>query len=115
MIGGRDCYCKTGCDNTCGKRFEWALGELPRGYDHKYIYSHAGYNLKISDMQAACGLAQLDRLQDFIDTRNGNFEKLYKRFHSMSEYFILPEATVNSEPSWFGFSFVNKAKFRNKS
>lgn len=100
---GRDCYCKTGCDNTCGKRFDWHLGGLPSGYDHKYIYSHCGYNLKITDMQAACGLAQLDRLESFIQIRNENFDKLHKRFSDMSEYFILPEATANSEPSWFGF------------
>jgi len=100
---GRDCYCKTGCDNTCGKRFDWKLGGLPDGYDHKYIYSHCGYNLKITDMQAACGLAQLDRLESFIHIRNENFNMLYKRFSALSKYFILPEATANSEPSWFGF------------
>jgi len=100
---GRDCYCKTGCDNTCGKRFDWVLGGLPNGYDHKYIYSHCGYNLKITDMQAACGLAQLDRLEEFIKVRNDNFNKILSRFNSMSEYFILPEATAGSDPSWFGF------------
>lgn len=100
---GRDCYCKTGCDNTCGKRFDWQLGNLPEGYDHKYIYSHCGYNLKITDMQAACGLAQLDRLQDFIEKRNSNFSFLYNRMASLADYFILPEASSNSEPSWFGF------------
>lgn len=100
---GRDCYCKTGCDNTCGKRFDWKLGGLPEGYDHKYIYSHCGYNLKITDMQAACGLAQLDKLEYFIQKRKINFNRLYDRFKQMSEYFILPEATINSEPSWFGF------------
>jgi CDP-6-deoxy-D-xylo-4-hexulose-3-dehydrase len=100
---GRDCYCKTGCDNTCGKRFNWKLGGLPEGYDHKYIYSHCGYNLKITDMQAACGLAQLDKLEYFIQKRKNNFNYLYNRLKELSEYFILPEATINSEPSWFGF------------
>lgn len=100
---GRDCYCKTGCDNTCNKRFQWSLGDLPHGYDHKYIYSHCGYNLKITDMQAACGLAQLDRLDSFIEQRGKNFKYLMGRMSSLEEYFILPKATENSEPSWFGF------------
>jgi len=100
---GRDCYCKTGCDNTCNKRFEWSLGQLPYGYDHKYIYSHCGYNLKISDMQAACGLAQLDKLDDFIKKRNSNFDFLMSRLGTLKDFFILPAATENSEPSWFGF------------
>ena len=100
---GRDCYCKTGCDNTCKKRFEWSLGNLPHGYDHKYIYSHCGYNLKITDMQAACGLAQLDRLDTFIERRKNNFNFLMERLETISEYFILPKATENSQPSWFGF------------
>ena len=100
---GRDCYCKTGCDNTCNKRFDWSLGQLPHGYDHKYIYSHCGYNLKITDMQAACGLAQLDRLHTFICQRQNNYDFLISRLSSLSEYFMLPKPTENSEPSWFGF------------
>ena len=100
---GRDCYCKPGCDNTCGKRFEQKLGDLPFGYDHKYTYSHLGYNLKISDMQAACGLAQLKRLPEFIEKRNANFDYLKNRLSSVEEFLILPEATHNSNPSWFGF------------
>ncbi len=100
---GRDCYCKPGCDNTCGKRFEWKLGDLPEGYDHKYIYSHAGYNLKISDMQAACALAQMDRLDGFIAARKANFAHLAKRLKSCEEIFHLPQPTPNSDPSWFGF------------
>lgn len=100
---GRDCYCAPGRDNTCGKRFCWKLGDLPEGYDHKYTYSHLGYNLKITDMQAACALAQLDRLQDFIARRRSNFEFLRRRLESSEEFLILPEATPGSEPSWFGF------------
>lgn len=100
---GRDCYCKPGCENTCGKRFEWKLGELPKGYDHKYIYSHLGYNLKITDMQAACGLAQLDRVDEFIAGRRANFAYLKERLSSLTEFLGLPEATPNSDPSWFGF------------
>ena len=102
---GRDCYCKPGCDNTCGKRFEWQLGDLPEGYDHKYIYSHIGYNLKVSDMQAAIGCSQLDKLDRFIAKRNANFEGLTRRMKmaGLEEYLHLPEATPNSEPSWFGY------------
>lgn len=102
---GRDCYCKPGCDNTCGKRFEWELGDLPKGYDHKYIYSHIGYNLKVSDMQAAIGCSQLDKLERFIAKRNANFDGLTRRIKAagLEEYFHLPEATPNSEPSWFGY------------
>ena len=113
---GRDCYCKTGCDNTCKKRFEWSLGELPYGYDHKYIYSHCGYNLKITDMQAACGVAQLDRLPDFIDNRIENFKYLLERLTELEEYFILPRATDNSKPSWFGFplSIRDSAHFKRE-
>ena len=100
---GRDCYCAPGCDNTCGKRFGWQLGDLPSGYDHKYTYSHLGYNLKISDMQAACALAQMDRLPGFIEARKRNFAFLAERLKSCEEILILPEATPNSDPSWFGF------------
>ena len=100
---GRDCYCDPGKDNTCGKRFGWQLGKLPKGYDHKYIYSHIGYNLKISDMQAACALAQMERLPTFIDARKKNFSYLKERLSSLEEFFILPEATNNSDPAWFGF------------
>jgi CDP-6-deoxy-D-xylo-4-hexulose-3-dehydrase len=100
---GRDCYCAPGKENTCGKRFGWQLGELPLGYDHKYIYSHLGFNLKISDMQAACALAQLDRLEDFIAARKRNFTFLRERLAGCEEFLELPEATGGSEPSWFGF------------
>lgn len=100
---GRDCYCAPGADNTCGQRFEWDLGELPHGYDHKYTYSHLGYNLKITDMQAAVGLAQLQRLAEFIAIRRRNFNHLKKALKSVEQYLILPEATAGSEPSWFGF------------
>ena len=100
---GRDCYCEPGKDNTCKKRFEWKLGDLPYGYDHKYIYSHCGYNLKITDMQAACGVAQIDKLESFIKKRNSNFDYLKKNLLDFKDKFILPEATENSTPSWFGF------------
>jgi CDP-4-dehydro-6-deoxyglucose reductase, E1 len=100
---GRDCYCRPGVDNTCGKRFCWKLGTLPEGYDHKYTYSHLGYNLKITDMQAACGLAQLARLPSFIQRRKENFAFLTQRLQSCTEFLLLPTATLNSEPSWFGF------------
>jgi CDP-6-deoxy-D-xylo-4-hexulose-3-dehydrase len=100
---GRDCYCAPGKDNTCGKRFCWKLGNLPEGYDHKYTYSHLGYNLKITDMQAACGLAQMDRLDGFVQARKDNFAYLKNRLASCEEFLILPEATPNSDPSWFGF------------
>jgi CDP-4-dehydro-6-deoxyglucose reductase, E1 len=102
---GRDCYCKPGCDNTCGKRFDWELGGLPSGYDHKYIYSHVGYNLKVSDMQASIGCSQLNKVDYFITKRNSNFEGLSQRIRraGLDEYFHLPVATPNSEPSWFGY------------
>lgn len=105
---GRDCYCPPGKDNTCGKRYCWKLGNLPEGYDHKYTYSHAGYNLKITDMQAACGLAQMDRLEDFIAIRRANFGYLYERLESCEEFLHLPKATEKSDPSWFGFPLVLK-------
>lgn len=105
---GRDCYCPPGKDNTCGKRFGWQLGTLPMGYDHKYTYSHLGYNLKISDMQAACALAQMDRLEGFIAARKRNFDHLKQRLKSCEEFLVLPEATENSSPSWFGFPITLK-------
>jgi CDP-4-dehydro-6-deoxyglucose reductase, E1 len=100
---GRDCWCAPGCDNTCGKRYEWQLGGLPDGYDHKYTYSHIGFNLKVTDMQAAIGLSQLAKADGFIARRRENHTNLKKRFKELEEYFILPEATENSNPSWFGF------------
>jgi CDP-6-deoxy-D-xylo-4-hexulose-3-dehydrase len=106
---GRDCYCAPGKDNTCGKRFCYKLGRLPEGYDHKYTYSHLGYNLKITDMQAACGLAQLERVEEFIKARKDNFEFLRARLESCKEFVQLPEATYHSEPSWFGFPITLKS------
>jgi CDP-6-deoxy-D-xylo-4-hexulose-3-dehydrase len=100
---GRDCWCEPGKENTCGKRFDQQFGDLPHGYDHKYVYSHIGYNLKLTDMQAAVGLAQLDKLDGFIATRRENFRRLAGGLSGLDEVFILPEATPNSEPSWFGF------------
>lgn len=100
---GRDCWCDPGNDNTCGKRFQWQLGDLPFGYDHKYVYSHIGYNLKITDFQAAVGLAQLDRANGFIAQRRANFAYLHRLLKTFDEYLILPDATPNSDPSWFGF------------
>jgi len=105
---GRDCYCPPGCDNTCGKRFEQKLGDLPQGYDHKYTYSHLGYNLKISDMQAACGLAQLKKLQLVIEKRNENFAYLKESLSSLCDFIELTDSTENSEPSWFGFPVTIK-------
>lgn len=105
---GRDCWCPSGCDNTCNKRFNWQLGELPHGYDHKYTYSHVGYNLKVTDMQAAIGLEQLKKLPSFVEKRNANFERLKSNLKSIEEYLILPESTENSEPSWFGFILTVK-------
>ena len=105
---GRDCYCGPGKDNTCGKRFCQQHGTLPQGYDHKYTYSHLGYNLKITDMQAACALAQMDRLDGFIDSRKRNFHQLRERLRSCEEFLELPQATPNSDPSWFGFPVTLK-------
>jgi len=99
---GRDCWCDPGKDNTCGKRYEWQLGSLPCGYDHKYTYSHIGYNLKLTDMQAAVGVAQLKKLPAFVEARKKNFARLKKNLSDLQDYLILPEATVNSDPSWFG-------------
>lgn len=100
---GRDCWCAPGQDNTCGKRFDWQLGQLPYGYDHKYTYSHIGYNLKLTDMQAAVGVAQLQKLPDFIATRRRNWQYLYDGLKPLEEFFLLPQATPDSEPAWFGF------------
>jgi CDP-6-deoxy-D-xylo-4-hexulose-3-dehydrase len=105
---GRDCWCAPGKDNTCGKRFEWELGELPCGYDHKYIYSHIGYNLKLSDMQAAVGVSQLKKLPGFIAARRANFKRLYDGLSDLQEFFSLPQATPGSDPSWFGFPIAVK-------
>ncbi len=107
---GRDCYCQPGCDNTCKRRFSWQLGDLPKGYDHKYTYSHLGYNLKITDMQAACGLAQLERIDDFVQARKDNFNYLTKKLQSLTDYLILPQSTENSTPSWFGYPITIKKK-----
>jgi CDP-6-deoxy-D-xylo-4-hexulose-3-dehydrase len=112
---GRDCYCEPGKDNTCNKRFGWQLGDLPYGYDHKYTYSHLGYNMKITDMQAACGLAQLDRLEGFIKKRKENFNFLYKNLKDLEEFLILPEPEKNSEPSWFGFPLSLKKNQYNRN
>ena len=105
---GRDCWCTPGCDNTCLKRYEWQLGELPNGYDHKYTYSHLGYNLKSGDIQAAIGLAQLDRLDTFVKKRKDNWAYLYKNLKELEEFLILPKPTEHSEPSWFGFAVTVK-------
>jgi CDP-6-deoxy-D-xylo-4-hexulose-3-dehydrase len=103
---GRDCWCVPGAANTCGKRFDWQLGDLPHGYDHKYTYSHVGYNLKLTDMQAAIGVAQLRKLPAFIEARRRNFRFLYEGLRDLQEFFILPEATPDTDPSWFGFALA---------
>ncbi|HUZ05782.1 MAG TPA: lipopolysaccharide biosynthesis protein RfbH [Acidobacteriaceae bacterium] len=100
---GRDCWCAPGKENTCGKRFDWQLGSLPCSYDHKYTYSHIGYNLKVTDMQAAVGLSQLDKLDTFIAARRKNFATLYEGLAPLQDFFLLPQATPGSDPSWFGF------------
>ncbi len=107
---GRDCYCETGHDNTCLKRFEWQLGDLPEGYDHKYIYSHIGYNLKATDMQAALGLSQLQRIDEFANARRKNFAHLYGALEE-TPGLILPRATPKSDPSWFGFPITLDPKY----
>jgi CDP-4-dehydro-6-deoxyglucose reductase, E1 len=107
---GRDCWCVPGVANTCGKRFDWQLGDLPHGYDHKYTYSHIGYNLKLTDMQAAVGVAQLRKLPAFIERRQQNFEFLYEHLRDLEEFFILPRATAGSVPSWFGFPLAVRAE-----
>ena len=114
---GRDCWCAPGCDNTCLKRYQWQLGELPDGYDHKYTYSHLGYNLKSGDIQAAIGLAQLDRLDAFIKARQENWKYLYEGLKDLEDMFILPKASEESNPSWFGFALTvraNSPKTRNE-
>jgi CDP-6-deoxy-D-xylo-4-hexulose-3-dehydrase len=103
---GRDCWCEPGKNNTCGKRFDWQLGELPPGYDHKYVYSHIGYNLKATDLQAAIGIAQLKKLPSFIKARRENFEKLQAGLQALEEFFVTPKATPNSDPSWFGYTLA---------
>lgn len=103
---GRDCWCAPGCDNTCLKRYEWKLGDLPEGYDHKYSYSHLGYNLKSGDIQAAIGLSQLERLDGFVEKRRGNWRYLYRNLKSLEEFLILPKPTEHSDPSWFGFAIT---------
>jgi|TARA_B100002003_G_scaffold210894_1_gene207022 CDP-6-deoxy-D-xylo-4-hexulose-3-dehydrase len=103
---GRDCWCAPGDDDTCGKRFDWQLGELPRGYDHKYTYSHLGYNLKATDMQAAVGVAQLDKLDGFVAARQANWQYLRDGLADLEEHLILPEATPGCKPSWFGFAIT---------
>jgi len=103
---GRDCWCEPGKENTCGKRFDWQLGDLPHGYDHKYIYSHIGYNLKATDMQAAVGVAQLQKLPQFIERRRHNWRRLHEGLSELSHVFVMPRATEHSDPSWFGFALT---------
>lgn len=103
---GRDCWCEPGCDNTCGKRFGWQLGDLPFGYDHKYVYSHVGYNLKVTDMQAAIGVEQLKKLPKFIEVRKSNFKTIYDALEPYSNYILLPQVEEEADPSWFGFTII---------
>jgi CDP-6-deoxy-D-xylo-4-hexulose-3-dehydrase len=103
---GRDCWCDPGCDDTCKKRFDWKLGSLPAGYDHKYIYSHIGYNLKVTDMQAAVGVEQLKKLPEFIEKRKENFKLIYEGLRPHGDCLVIPKATANSDPSWFGFPLL---------
>ena len=105
---GRDCHCEPGQNNTCGKRFSQQFGKLPFGYDHKYVYSHIGYNLKATDMQASIGVAQLKKLPEFIKIRKRNFSFLYECLKKYEEYFVLPQTIKNSDPSWFGFPLLVK-------
>jgi CDP-6-deoxy-D-xylo-4-hexulose-3-dehydrase len=105
---GRDCWCTSGCDNTCGKRYDWQLGDLPKGFDHKYIYSEIGYNLKATDLQAALGINQIKRLPQFIQARNDNWNFYKESFKDLKKFFILPEPTAHSKPSWFGFMLTIK-------
>jgi len=112
---GRDCYCQPGCDNTCNNRFSRQLGDLPEGYDHKYTYSHLGYNLKITDMQAACGVAQLEQIEIFVQKRKNNFDYLTKKLQNLTKYLILPEATENSDPAWFGYPITIKDATINRT
>lgn len=100
---GRDCWCETGCDNTCGKRFDWQLGGLPRGYDHKFTYSHVGYNLKVTDMQAALGLSQLSKIESFNRRRKDNYHYLYNKLQPLKQFLFLPAPAKNTDPAWFGF------------
>lgn len=111
---GRDCFCPPGKDNTCGKRFCCKLGDLPNGYDHKYIYSHLGYNLKITDMQTACGVAQLSKLHHFIQARKDNFQFLMAQLSDLTEFLLLPRAQQNSDPSWFGFPITLRNNLHGK-
>ena len=107
---GRDCWCAPGKDNTCGKRFDWQMGNLHHGFDHKYIYSHIGYNLKLTDMQAAIGVAQLKKLDQFIKQRKENFQFLHEKLQSLKTYLSLPSYSENTTPSWFGFPIMVKEK-----
>ena len=107
---GRDCWCSPGKDNTCKKRYDWQLGDLPYGYDHKYIYSHIGYNLKLTDLQSSVGVSQIDKLDKFIEARKNNWEKLYEGLKHLEEFLILPVKEANSDPSWFGFALTIKEK-----